>query len=140
MTGRFLALAIVLVAPALTGCGTLLNGRYQNIPIYSTPSGAEIEIDGRVIGTTPAAFNFRRGRTYIVVLRKDGYEQTMALIRRRVDALPFVLNLGVPFYIGYGVDFTNGAGFMLRPRRLDVTLLPSTNTEASSSEAGLFPR
>ncbi|MEM1057175.1 MAG: PEGA domain-containing protein [Bacteroidota bacterium] len=114
----------VLLVLSLTGCGTILNGPRQNVPIYSTPEGAEIEINGRPYGTTPAAFRLTRDRTHIVVIRKEGYKEARIVIRRRVDATPLVLNIFVPFYLGYVADFTNGSAFRLLPGQLDIVLEP----------------
>ena len=43
----------VLVAPALAGCGALFNERERVVTIESEPSGAEVQIDGERVDTTP---------------------------------------------------------------------------------------
>jgi hypothetical protein len=82
-----------LVALVLaTGCGTIVNGRFQKVPVVSEPAGAAIAVacgdspsDG---GVTPATITLRRGvKSCSITLKKSGYaEQTIAFEREITGA------------------------------------------------------
>jgi len=50
----FLRIVPVVVALATAGCATLqTNGSTQRVPVTSAPSGANVFVDGQVVGVTP---------------------------------------------------------------------------------------
>lgn len=51
---------ILAAASLLTSCATILTGTTQRVTIDSTPSGAEIIIDGRMMGVTPSKVRLNR--------------------------------------------------------------------------------
>jgi hypothetical protein len=65
----FVALAASM-ATAFGGCAQLCR-------ITTDPEGAEIKINGVYYGQTPCPFKYRSGLpdTYILEIRKDGYEE-----------------------------------------------------------------
>ena len=117
--------ALLLLSVLLSGCGTLFGGTYQNVPMYSTPEGAEVVINGESVGTTPVAFQLKRGQIYVVEFRREGYDDVRVVLDRRVRLGPLALNLLTPFYVGLAVDFGNGAAYYVDPGYLDVELPPA---------------
>ena len=71
----FATLSIALFA--LAGCETvesaLRSGIPQSVTIDSSPTGAEVYIDGAYYGTTPLTVELPRKATHEVALEKNGY-------------------------------------------------------------------
>ncbi len=65
---------ILLIATlcVLSSCAFLMNGKNVDVTINSNPAGADIVIDGKSYGRTPATLNLEP-KNYIVVLTKEGY-------------------------------------------------------------------
>src|SRR4051794_26171635 len=88
-----LALAVILLA---TGCASMVNGRYQQVPVDSFPSGAKVEVDcgdsKHEGGTTPAVLALQRGADHCNIrLMKDGYAAKSIAFERR-DSRAKMLN------------------------------------------------
>jgi PEGA domain len=71
-------LSCILITP-LTGCALAAHGRTQLIPFSSTPTGAEVFIDGEPRGFTPLELELRRNQSYDVALRFQGQEQKIRI-------------------------------------------------------------
>ncbi len=56
----------------LSSCAFLMNSKNVDVAINSNPSGADIIIDGRNYGKTPANLNLEP-KNYNVILTKEGY-------------------------------------------------------------------
>ena len=128
MQRQFALVAALALAPLLTGCGTILGGTYQNVPMYSSPEGAEVYINGEWVGTTPVAFQLKRGKIYVVEFRREGYEDVRVVLDRKVRMGTLALNIFTTFYTGLAVDFSNGAAYYVNPGVLDVDLPPAGDT------------
>ena len=70
---------IALIGLLTSGCATLFTGTTQSVTIDSQPQGANIVIDGQLIGTTPARVRLDRDINAIfddgkyIRLEKDGF-------------------------------------------------------------------
>ena len=62
--------AIILLALLTSGCAS------QQAAFVSTPTGAQVLIDGEAIGVTPCAYNYKlsQNSTHEVTIAKDGFE------------------------------------------------------------------
>ena len=57
----------------LTGCASIVNGKYIDIPVETNPGGATIKVDGREY-ISPAVAKIRRRREGAeVIIEKEGY-------------------------------------------------------------------
>jgi len=116
---RLFALLFVLFLS--TGCATIIKGTTQTIPVSSEPSGADILVDGMLVGTTPSDVKFKRKRDHLVVIEKKNYAS---------KSLPVVKNVGGAVWgniiagglIGWGVDAASGAQNNLTPKTIYVKL------------------
>jgi hypothetical protein len=92
------ACLLVVLAPLLTSCALFVNGLNQTIPARSTPSGAEVFIDGELRGVTPMELVVRRGDTVVVTVRLAGEQREVVLTSRAngglvaVSAAPGVIS------------------------------------------------
>ncbi len=113
--------AALLVGFSTTGCGTLLTGSHDDIVFESEPSGAEIVIDGFVVGQTPTTVPVKRAGfgSRQVTLRLDGYEPTNFVLSKGLN-LVSVLNL--VNILGWGVDAVTGSVMQYDRRMYDIKL------------------
>ena len=63
----------------LSSCAVFTHGTTQIIPVSSTPSGAEIFIDGESQGFTPAELELGRGKSHELTLKLGTQTQTIVL-------------------------------------------------------------
>ena len=60
-----------------TGCATIVHGIHQDVGISSTPSSANVRVDG-MTAVTPTTLNLKRNHSYTVTFEKEGYESGSA--------------------------------------------------------------
>ena len=79
---RIVAIAIVIVTS--TSCATLrTNGTTQRITVTSTPSDAEVFLDGQPVGRTPTQVVVsRRSRDPVIRVTKDGFRPRWKRLQR----------------------------------------------------------
>lgn len=114
-------LSLVLLLFFLSGCATWdVPGDYTIV--RSTPSGAQITKDGKVLGTTPAVVFIPRGRKYDVSLRLNDEEKHVPIKKRykwgKSFGRNFVFLSGA--FIGWIVDLANGSAWQAE-REVDVS-------------------
>jgi hypothetical protein len=62
-------------------CG-LACAAYQNVGVESDPPGAQIFLDGQLVGETPAQVEVGRGEPHTVFLKREGYKPELVLLER----------------------------------------------------------
>jgi hypothetical protein len=117
-----LAVASILIV-ALSGCATIFKGGTQEVPVSSTPRGAEIFINGVSYGTTPTSLQLEVNRSYTIVLRLDGEERTF-MIRNEIGALWIILDI-IGGLVPLIVDAATGDWYELQPSCLLAGCQPS---------------
>lgn len=85
-------------------CASIAHGRYQNVPVQSSPSGAAIHVDCGDIpadgGVTPAPVKLRRGADHCAItLSKAGYADQIVRFTRMHSAVTWG-NLGAGLLLG----------------------------------------
>lgn len=103
------------------GCGTIVHGTTQRIPIASDPPGARVIANGAQLGTTPCEVELSRKRSHILTLTMDGYHPAMVSISNEVSAAQ-VGSFLAGGLIGIGVDAMTGGGNKLVPESVSVVL------------------
>ncbi len=89
----------------LGGCAVLSHGPSQVIPFSSTPSGAEVIVDGESRGFTPLELELARRQSYSVTLRLNGQEQKLIISNVpeastiALDVIPASLAGGTSLYL-----------------------------------------
>lgn len=113
-----LLLLIILVS---TGCATLFTGSSDNIVFESDPPGAEVLIDGLVIGRTPTTVNVKRPGMgdQQVTLRLDGYNPVTFTLSKSFNSVA-ILNLAS--FVGWGIDVLTGAVMKYDKRLYNVDM------------------
>jgi hypothetical protein len=77
---------LVLMFLSATGCATVAHGLKQDLAIRSDPPGAEIWINGKASGETPAIVPVRRRRGVVLRLEKANFEPLEMRISRKPSA------------------------------------------------------
>lgn len=95
--GLCLALGATIVLGGLTACAPR-----RALDIRSTPPGAAVRIDERLVGETPMRYKFTEYGTRRVTLYKEGYRSTTNLVRLRPPwyarfPLDYISELVLPF-------------------------------------------
>ena len=75
MWSVFKNISLVITLCLLSSCAFLFNGKNVDVTINSNPAGADIMIDGKNYGRTPATISIEP-KNYTVVLTKEGYGST----------------------------------------------------------------
>jgi hypothetical protein len=100
--------AVVLLGAILllSGCAAIFRGPRQLVPIDSVPAGAEVFVNGELVGRTPLQVELGRASEHLITLRWNGQERSVTLYPQldgeggallAVEALPggVVIGLGV---------------------------------------------
>jgi hypothetical protein len=81
LKGCRILLTLILI-PALvflSSCAVLFNGSNQLIPVSSTPAGAEVFVDGELIGITPLELELARANSHTLLLRSGDLEREIII-------------------------------------------------------------
>lgn len=74
-------IAVLGLAALFAGCSAAT----QNIPVSSTPTGAEVLSDGKAMCQTPCNVELEKTQPHILTLKKDGYQDANVQISRQYD-------------------------------------------------------
>jgi hypothetical protein len=58
----------------LSSCATVFKGSTQPVTFNSVPEGAEVIIDGNLMGRTPMTVNLKKSKHSTALIRLEGYE------------------------------------------------------------------
>jgi hypothetical protein len=98
-----------------------MHGGSQDIGISSSPTNAEVSIDGLTKGHTPVIANLSRKDNHIVKLALPGYAPAELTLTRGVSGWVWG-NLVFGGLIGLGVDAISGGLYKLSPEQLSGEL------------------
>lgn len=123
---KFKLLGIVTVFGILfiTACATIMNGDMVSVPVYTTPSGALLVING-VEYTSPATVQAPRGKgDFKLHIEKEGYKPVDILLRQSADGWLWG-NILFGGLIGLAIDFITGDAYDLDPEMVSQELQSS---------------
>lgn len=101
-----------------------MHGTRQDIGISSNPSGAIVMVDGSQFGKTPVIANLQRGKSHVITIHKDGYED--ASLTTSADVSGWVWgNILFGGLIGLAVDAIGGGLYTLNPATVNANLQKS---------------
>ena len=76
----------------LSGCATLFSSQPQAVPVSSQPAGAEVFVNGELMGRTPVTLTLDARQGYEVTLRLGG-EEKIVILKSEVDNLYVALDV-----------------------------------------------
>jgi hypothetical protein len=121
----------------LTGCATIFSGTADEITVNSHPGDASVKIkapNGNVVaeGNTPMSIDLRRGKTYTVIVSREGYSPATATIMNGGIVKSFWLNVFTGVVVGWAVDYLSGAMFNFDSTSINVHLKESTSLDGTA--------
>ena len=104
------------------GCATIVRSTSQDVGIASDPPGAEVLINpGDIKLVTPGTVNLKRGNTYTVCFKKEGYEDSTIPIISSTSGW-MLANILILNPFGVIIDAASGAGYELEPPSIHIPL------------------
>lgn len=121
----FLSFSFLLVLPY--SCATILNGRYQQIPVVTSTPGAQVYVNDVLTDTTPCVVKVRRSIKHDqeIKVTKKGYSTEAFTLKKKLNENTL---LGIPyFFIPVAIDA--GTGAIVRYKKPDtIALVNKTKT------------
>lgn len=119
-TTRILAALIALTTLTVAGCASIASGTTQSITVSSNVEGAEVFLDGVVIGTTPFTGPVDKNKSQIRV-EAEGYRTETLALSKSLDPV-FWGNIIIGGTLGSITDFATGAAYQYAPASYQVDL------------------
>ncbi len=122
------ALVALLIASHLTftGC-SIFGGSTQPLSINSDPPGANVLINGTVVGTTPLQQQVSRRGDLTVEVQKSGYQSQRRSTSRKLSSLGFVDVIGGAFLLLPLLGLIAPGAWEQDPSTFGLTLEPESN-------------
>ncbi len=123
---RILPLLLIIVS---AGCGSIMRGSTQEIPIASNPSGATVIVNGQERGETPLTVELKRKlQRHRIEVTKEGFHSYETDLVRTMSAGSSVGNLLIDFGLisHLIVDKGTGGCYILHPETIQADLVPIT--------------
>jgi hypothetical protein len=111
----------VVLLVLVVGCATIVSGQHQEVNITSTPTGAEILVDGQSRGITPLIVDLTRKQKHVLQLRLEGYQPYEVVFERKFNGWA-IGNVFLGGLVGLGVDLISGATYKLSPVQVNAAL------------------
>ncbi|HLQ11884.1 MAG TPA: PEGA domain-containing protein [Steroidobacteraceae bacterium] len=121
----------------LGACASIMHGTHQDVGISSSPSGAQVSVDGQITGKTPIVSNLTRKDNHIIHLELAGYKPYDTTVTRSVSGWVWG-NIVFGGLIGLAVDAINGGLYKLTPEQVSGTLISSGAAGIAPSRDGLY--
>lgn len=113
------------------GCASIGHGRYQQVAVNSSPSGASVIVDcgngAQPAGQTPTTVSLKRNAEPCKLnLSKEGYEDSSVVFAKAVSGWVWgnLLFGGIP---GWIIDAADGAMYNRTPDSASVTLVKKSS-------------
>ena len=114
---------LVAVTVNACGCATVVKGVYQPVTLTSSPSKAQIKVDGVDKGETPMVIKMKRAKSHTVQFDKEGYQSHEAAVVKRTSGWIWG-NIFIGGLIGLVIDLITGASNNLEPDNIHAELAP----------------
>lgn len=116
----------------LASCATVFTGTSQTVTINSNVEGAEVRIDGNVVGTTPYSGKIRKGNNAkSVLISKQGYQSQQIALNTAINPVAI---LSIVFWDIGTTDFLSGAAWEYTPNSYYVNLLKKERSASNLRE------
>ncbi len=137
MLSRHVAIGLSFLVLTSSGCAALFASKKAHVAMQSTPSEAEVWVDGNRMGVTPVTLELSKKKSHTVTFKRDGYQDVTYAIDTKVGAGWIVLDV-LGGLIPVIVDASSGSWKSLDTGTVNQTLTPlsqGTSTEQKSTPA-----
>ena len=107
-----------------TGCASIVTGGSQEISFSSTPSGANVFVDGMPRGQAPFIVDLARNRSHTVKFSLEGYDDAHAMLTRKINGWVWG-NIIFGWLLGFIIDTATGAASELTPSAVHMDMTSS---------------
>ena len=126
--------AVIGVAAVFAaGCSSIVKGRSQEVTFQSSPEGASVLVDGRIIGKTPITTSLQKKSGQNIVFEKEGYKTLTMVLETRMSGW-FWGNIVLGGVLGSTTDGVTGAVHEYSPSQYMVTLQPASGNPVESNQ------
>lgn len=126
---KLFAISVILIT--LSACATIFDSSTDTVTFNSTPTGAQVYINGEYRGETPLVLNLRQ-RNYTVEVKKDGYQPMVASTSTSLN--PWVLgNIITGGFPGTTTDVVSSAAFKFDQNQWIFNLQQSNDVASNLS-------
>lgn len=116
-------LLALLVSCFAVGCASIVSGTSQNVSFQSTPEGATVAVNGRVLGKTPVSATLKKEKNQSVTFTLDGHKPVTVPMTTKLDNW-FWGNILIGGVLGSTTDAATGAVNQYAPDKYYATLTP----------------
>lgn len=128
---------LVCFSLLISACATIVDGKRETVSFSSEPPGAQIIINGKAMGMTPASIVLERGDydKANVVFKKEGYQDQQATIQTSLNGW-FWGNIILGGLIGSTTDSLSGAMWKFAPNSYFASLPPLNKSQLEMDRWG----
>lgn len=103
------------------GCATLFKGNSSKLDVNSDPQGAQVYVNGNLMGETPVNIKLESKRTYSIEFKKEGFRTKTVNIQNHVGAGWIILDV-ITGLIPVIVDAATGSWYDLDQDHVNAIL------------------
>lgn len=130
-----ICLCLLLCASLSTGgCGTIMTGKYQSVPVTSEPQGAKVRADTGEIIMTPGKFHLLRNESHILVAEYPGYGPQEVRLHNKAQGWVWG-NILLGGIIGLIIDCVSGSSDELVPKEAHFNFVSPKTTEITEENS-----
>jgi len=111
-------LPVLISAIFLSGCATIISGDTEAVTFNSSPEGADVYIDGALVGRTPISMVLKKNKKDVAMFKKDGYQVVTRELTKSYDPV----TMGSIFWDLSITDFLSGAAMEYEPKSYYIEL------------------
>lgn len=119
---HWITTALVLGTLGMAGCASIAGGTKQNITVTSNVPGAQVVLDGAVVGVTPFTGSVPRGSNKSLVIQMNGYAPQTLPMPTTITGM-FWGNILIGGTTGSTTDMASGAAYEYSPATFYVDLI-----------------
>lgn len=109
-------------------CASIFKGASEDVEFNSEPSNAKIFINGAQLGSTPAKISLESKKTYIVEIKKEGYETKTYQISNSFRIGFLFMDICFTGVIGIVIDAATGSWYSLDENYYQINLEKNDKT------------
>ena len=123
-------LLILSILIFISSCATIMTGKTQEITFDSEPQGAEVTVNGRVIGKTPTTIQLDKKKDQSVSFKLEGYKTQTRRLETKIHGF-FWGNIVLGGFIGSTTDGITGGMHEYSPNQYYITLSKDKNVSTT---------
>ena len=124
------SLLILSILILTSSCATIMTGKTQEVTFDSEPQGAEVAVNGRVIGKTPTTIQLDKKQDQSVSFKLEGYKTQTRRLETKIQGF-FWGNIVLGGFIGSTTDGITGGMHEYSPNQYYITLSKDKNVSTT---------